>query len=78
MQYENVTSWLKSPTFVVLTFAEIEQLIGEPLPDSARKHRPWWGNKDIDQARQCQAWMSVGWHVEKVDLAAQTVRFKKS
>ena len=31
---------------VVLTFAHIEDLLGFPLPDSARVHREWWANKN--------------------------------
>ena len=29
---------------VVLTFAEIERVIGTKLPPSARRHRAWWSN----------------------------------
>jgi hypothetical protein len=31
---------------VVLTFAQIEDLIGFALPDSARLHPEWWANND--------------------------------
>jgi len=31
---------------VVLTFAQIEDLLGFTLPDSARVHQAWWGNQD--------------------------------
>ena len=29
---------------VVLTFAQIEDLLGFPLPDSAHVHQEWWAN----------------------------------
>ena len=31
---------------VVLTFAQIEDLLGFTLPDSARVHQAWWANND--------------------------------
>ncbi|MBA2260907.1 MAG: hypothetical protein H0W18_18620 [Acidobacteria bacterium] len=31
---------------MVLTFAQIEDLLGFTLPDSARVHQEWWANKD--------------------------------
>jgi hypothetical protein len=39
-KYEKRTEWLRNPT-VVLTFAEIENIIGDNLPPSALKYRPW-------------------------------------
>ena len=32
---------------VVLTFAEIEDLLGFTLPDQARLHRGWWTDREI-------------------------------
>jgi hypothetical protein len=31
---------------VVLTFAQIEDLLGFPLPDAARLDHAWWANND--------------------------------
>jgi hypothetical protein len=36
---------------VVLTFAEIEDLLGFTLPDMARRREDWWTNPDPDTAR---------------------------
>ena len=55
-KYENLTEWLRNPT-VVLTFSEIEKIIGDKLPDAALKYRPWWGNEKATKSRQCKAWM---------------------
>ena len=33
---------------VVLTFAEIEDLLGFTLPDLARVQQEWWANADAD------------------------------
>jgi hypothetical protein len=35
---------------VVLTFAQIEDLLGFTLPDKARFHREWWTNPETDAA----------------------------
>ena len=37
---------------VVLTFAQIEDLLGFTLPDSARVHQEWWANKDPNDTPQ--------------------------
>lgn len=58
------------------TFAEVEAVMGEALPFSAREHRPWWGNSSANS--QSAAWMTVGWKTARVDLAAETVEFHRS
>lgn len=61
---------------VTLTFAQIEALIGERLPFSARTQRAWWSNRK-QGAVQAQAWMGAGYHVEELDLAQEQVTFRK-
>jgi DNA-binding transcriptional regulator YiaG len=61
---------------VTLTFAEIEALMGNLLPTSARKKKNWWSNRDSPSALQAIAWISAGYQVESVDLTQQTVTFK--
>lgn len=63
----------KTPT-VVLRMAEIEEAIGA-LPESARKHRAWWGN---DAGHAQATWLKLGWKVQSVDLADFKVTFEKS
>lgn len=57
----------------VLSFAQIEDITGEALPVSARKHRSWWGNDSYHV--QSAAWRAAGWRVFRVDLARQVVTF---
>ncbi|MEA2567669.1 MAG: hypothetical protein QOD49_2846 [Actinomycetota bacterium] len=60
----------QSPT--MLTFDEIESLIGTGLPPSARNHRAWWTNsKDRTLARE---WLAAGWRAESVDLIGGWIR----
>jgi hypothetical protein len=75
-KYEKLTEWLKNPT-VALTFSEIEQIIGDKLPEAATKYRPWWANERNAQSRQCKYWLDAGWEVGKVDLKGRMVLFRK-
>jgi DNA-binding transcriptional regulator YiaG len=61
---------------VTLTFAEIEALMNDALPDSARSKRAWWSNRSKG-ALQASAWMKAGYRVENVDLDGQRVTFRK-
>jgi DNA-binding XRE family transcriptional regulator len=61
---------------VTLTFAQIEALMNEALPESARSKRAWWSNRSKG-ALQASAWMEAGYRVEDVDLDRQQVRFLK-
>ena len=58
---------------VILSFAQIEDLTGKPMPVSARRHRAWWGNDSFHV--QSAAWQAAGWRVFKVDMARQVVTF---
>ena len=60
---------------ITLTFFEIETLLGEPLPRSARNRRDWWANRK--KASQAAAWMEAGYQVYGLNLAEQRVTFKK-
>jgi DNA-binding transcriptional regulator YiaG len=62
---------------VTLTLAEIEALMQDRLPDSARNKRSWWSNRRKG-ALQASAWMEAGYRVEAVDLDEQRVTFKKA
>lgn len=61
-----------------ISFAEIEDLIGRPLPPSAREYQWWWANEDPTTTRhsQCRAWKSAGYDAD-VDLAGQFVVFRQ-
>jgi DNA-binding transcriptional regulator YiaG len=61
---------------VSLTFAEIEVLMNDTLPNSARSKRAWWSNRSKG-ALQASAWMEAGYCVEDVDLDGQRITFCK-
>ncbi|GJM40705.1 MAG: hypothetical protein DHS20C20_09870 [Ardenticatenaceae bacterium] len=62
---------------VMLTFSQIEQFLQSNLPSSARARAGWWSNRSKG-AVQASAWMDAGYHVQSVDLAAETVHFAKA
>jgi DNA-binding transcriptional regulator YiaG len=64
------------PDQVIMTFAEIETLIGTLLPKSARSSRAWWSNRSKG-ALQATAWMNSGYLAAEVDLQAEQVIFRK-
>ena len=77
-KYQPVLEYLQnnnSPE-ITLTFTEIEQLIANTLPDSARKQRRWWGNR-TKGASQAIAWMNAGYVVGELDLEKERVTFRK-
>ncbi|WP_374876025.1 helix-turn-helix domain-containing protein [Microseira sp. BLCC-F43] len=61
---------------IILSFAEIEALMNDTLPDSAKEKRAWWSNR-TKGALQASAWMEAGYRVEDVDLIEQRVTFCK-
>ena len=76
-KYEKLTEWLRNRT-VVLTFDEIEKIIGDKLPPAALKYRPWWGNEKGKESRQSSYWLNAGWEVGRVDLKARMVLFRRA
>jgi hypothetical protein len=77
MRYLPLTRFLTSrPTGDVrMSFADIERLIGRPLPPSARRHQAWWANTDTHS--HASAWLAVGWRTHDLDLAGEAVAFAK-
>ena len=63
-----------------MDFADIERLIGTPLPDSSQKHSAWWGNDRSPDSTHSQAkygWLAAGWEVDSFDLNQESVTFRK-
>lgn len=77
--YRPLLDYLQSRdvTRIVLSFTEVERILGRILPESARKHRAWWSNERTGSHSHARAWMDAGWHVATVDLNAGRVEFGK-
>lgn len=63
-----------------LGFADIERLLGQPLPSSALKYSPWWANQaNVGNRPQAKAWTSAGFKVDAIRLGeGGWVRFKRT
>ena len=59
---------------IVLMFDQIEKIIADKLPPSARHHRNWWANDAVSHT-QSQQWLNVGWRVSSVNIAEERVVF---
>jgi hypothetical protein len=60
---------------ITLTFDEIEAIIKDVLPPSARVSRAWWANSTTPQGR---AWLDADWLVDAVDLEGAWVVFRRA
>jgi hypothetical protein len=81
-KYDPLGEWLlnqreEGESRVRVTFADVEAILGQPLPPSAREHRSWWAN-DSTSHRQSMTWLAAGWQVQDVDLAGEEVEFRRT
>ena len=60
------------------TFSEIESVLGFALPESARKHRPWWGNQKGGNGHSHALAWSAGWETAQINMAAETLLFRRT
>ena len=54
------------------SFAELEEVLGFPLPKSAREQNAWWRGGEKPHH---SAWTEPGWRVLDLDREAETVVF---
>jgi len=64
---------------VILTFGEIEDLLGFKLPEPARLGNDWWANRDAESAPSAQScsWIQAN-RTASPNLRAQTVVFERA
>lgn len=82
-KYEPLYQWLCAqhalgePRLTV-SFTDIERVLEDTLPPSARKHRAWWSNGITPRPRpETTAWLEAGWEVEEVNQASERVTFRR-
>lgn len=77
-KYEPLPRFLASVGGVAhrLSFVEIEEILGFPLPKSAYQHEAWWSNNATGHSH-ARAWLSSGWRTEAVDLTSKKVTFQR-
>ncbi|MFG0419703.1 HNH endonuclease [Pseudomonas sp. zjy_8] len=74
-----LADFLRSQTVnsVVLTFAQIDELVGG-LPPVARNHNAWWANSRTDDSHTwAHLWIEAGWERKSLDLSAEVVVFER-
>lgn len=67
-----------SESSLVLSFEDIEGLIGQALPKSAHEYDAWWSNEDPNKTThtQSKAWTTAGFDVE-VNRQRRLVTFRR-
>jgi CBS domain-containing protein len=77
-KYVTLADWLQSQPasvdMVSISFEEVEEIIGGPLPASAYDHRAWWAN-DSQGHPHSQLWLEAGWRTSYVNMTERRVNF---
>jgi len=75
-KYAALESFLRSHGKQVIrtTFAEIEKIVGQPLPASA-KYPAWWSNNPSNNS-MTKVWRRANFRTEQVDVARKTLVFR--
>jgi hypothetical protein len=81
-KYEPLGRFLeKAPPGVVriaLSFGQIEQILNDALPYTARHQGSWWANElRSGTYPQSSSWLDTDWVVDAVDTADNWVRFRR-
>ena len=78
-KYAPLTGYLSSSgmDYIPMTFAEVEEVIGDKLPRSAFEYRPWWSNNPSNHVN-ADSWLRAGYKTENVDMAERKLAFRKA
>jgi hypothetical protein len=61
-----------------LTFRQLENILTQSLPDSARRHPEWWANERGGwRHTQCKSWTDAGFETADVNLSTGEVSFRR-
>jgi hypothetical protein len=60
---------------VAMTFAEIETVLGLPLPPS-KQYPAWWSNNPSNNT-MTREWLDAGYQTESVDIAGEKLVFRR-
>jgi hypothetical protein len=79
-KYKSLTDFLRASEQdeILLTFAEVERILGATLPQTAYKSPAWWANsRTRDTHGWAHQWLAGGWASSNVDLKRRTVIFRR-
>lgn len=76
-KYEPLGAYLsaQSRAHIPMSFAEIEDIIGEKLPAS-KQYPAWWSNSPTNNV-MTKEWLSAGYQTESVDIAGEKLVFRR-
>ena len=64
---------------ITLSFSQIEQILGDELPDTAKYQRTWWANEIRSGTQpQSSSWLNAGWEADEVEREQKWVRFRRA
>jgi hypothetical protein len=77
-KYEPLSDFLRKQRTdqILLTFAEIERIVGFKLPRSAKEYRAWWSNNPSNSV-MTKAWLDAGFQSEQVDMESRQLVFRR-
>lgn len=77
-KYESLTHFLatQKTSEVPMTFADVEAVIGSPLP-SSKRHPAWWSNNAANNVTT-RAWLAAGFRTERVDIGGEKLVFRRA
>lgn len=78
-KYAPLTGYLSSSgmDYILMTFAEVEDVIGDKLPRSAFEYRPWWSNNPSSHVN-ADSWLRAGYKTADVDMVERKLAFRKA
>ncbi|WP_084534249.1 HNH endonuclease [Paraburkholderia dilworthii] len=68
----------QSVSELTLSFADVEKIIGETLPPTADRFKPFWANSRTKDGHPGRCWLEQGWRQVGLDQANRLVTFRRS
>jgi hypothetical protein len=79
-RYQPLGDWLSTQPGeqVTLTFAEVQQILGQPLPATARTSNAWWLHAERYRTAAARVWHAAGWRLLEVNRQRATVTYVRN
>lgn len=77
-KYSRLENYLKNQIVVQMSYTDIENILGDKLPESSRTDRTWWANSMHSSRTQAHSWLNAGWKVKSVNLGTSVTFVRTS
>ena len=76
-KYQNLTEYLQNTRKkeILLSFSELENILGFSLDSSAFQYKEFWAN--CTASTKAYSWMDAGYEIAEIDFKHQTLLFKQ-